>query len=86
VGLPAVFVPLPIGNGEQVLNASGLVRAGAALLVNDDSFTPEWVSREIIPLLSDTERLTRMASQAERLGIRNADQLMAGLVLEAVNR
>ncbi|WP_458110870.1 undecaprenyldiphospho-muramoylpentapeptide beta-N-acetylglucosaminyltransferase [Arthrobacter sp. R1-13] len=86
VGLPAVFVPLPIGNGEQALNASGLVNAGAALLVNDKNFTPEWVSKEIIPLLSDTERLGRMASQAQQLGIRNADQLMAGLVLEAVNR
>lgn len=86
VGLPAVFVPLPIGNGEQALNASGLVNAGAALLVNDRSFTPGWVSKEIIPLLSDKERLARMAAQAERLGIRNADQLMAGLILEAVNQ
>ena len=86
VGLPAVFVPLPIGNGEQALNASGLVNAGAALMVNDNAFTPEWVSKEIIPLLSDAERLAGMASKAEQLGIRNADQLMAGLVLEAVNQ
>ncbi len=28
VGVPAVFVPLPIGNGEQELNARGLVDAG----------------------------------------------------------
>ena len=27
VGLPAVFVPLPIGNGEQAINAAGLVEA-----------------------------------------------------------
>jgi UDP-N-acetylglucosamine--N-acetylmuramyl-(pentapeptide) pyrophosphoryl-undecaprenol N-acetylglucosamine transferase len=86
VGLPAVFVPLPIGNGEQALNAAGLVKAGAALLVEDRSFTPEWVSRELIPLLSNRERLTRMASRSKELGIRNADQLMAGLVLEAVAR
>ena len=35
VGLPAVFVPLPHGNGEQRLNAEPLVAAGAAML-----FTP----------------------------------------------
>jgi UDP-N-acetylglucosamine--N-acetylmuramyl-(pentapeptide) pyrophosphoryl-undecaprenol N-acetylglucosamine transferase len=31
VGVPAVLVPLPIGNGEQALNAAGLVAAGGAL-------------------------------------------------------
>ena len=28
VGLPAVFVPLPIGNGEQARNAHPVVQAG----------------------------------------------------------
>ena len=31
-GLPAVFVPLPIGNGEQHRNARPIVEAGGALL------------------------------------------------------
>ncbi|MEO5778313.1 MULTISPECIES: glycosyltransferase [Arthrobacter] len=91
VGVPAVFVPLPIGNGEQALNAAGLVEAGGALIVDDGGFTPEWVRENIIPLLLDRDRLARMAANAEGLGIRNADQRMAELVLdvaqqEAVNR
>ena len=45
VGVPAVLVPLPIGNGEQALNAAGLVDAGGALLVQDRDFTPEWLER-----------------------------------------
>lgn len=85
VGLPAVFVPLPIGNGEQALNAAGLVDAGGALLVQDSGFTPGWVRSELIPLLSDHARLATMAANSHRLGIRNADQRMAGLVLEAVS-
>ncbi|MBT2597723.1 undecaprenyldiphospho-muramoylpentapeptide beta-N-acetylglucosaminyltransferase [Arthrobacter sp. ISL-72] len=84
VGVPAVFVPLPIGNGEQALNAAGQVAAGGALTVDDAAFTPGWVGREIIPLLSDPARLAKMASSAEALGIRNADRRMADLVLEAV--
>jgi UDP-N-acetylglucosamine--N-acetylmuramyl-(pentapeptide) pyrophosphoryl-undecaprenol N-acetylglucosamine transferase len=84
VGVPAVLVPLPIGNGEQALNAAGLVAAGGALLVSDRDFTPEWVGRELIPLVTDESRLTTMAANSYRLGIRNADQRMAGLVLEAV--
>ncbi len=83
VGLPAVFVPLPIGNGEQALNAAGLVGAGGALLVEDNAFDATWVSSHIIPLLRDGARLDRMAAAAERLGIRDADRRMAALVLDA---
>ncbi|MEV8082140.1 undecaprenyldiphospho-muramoylpentapeptide beta-N-acetylglucosaminyltransferase [Pseudarthrobacter oxydans] len=83
VGVPAVLVPLPIGNGEQALNAAGLVAAGGALLVNDRDFTPEWVDRELIPLITDQPRLAAMAGSSYRLGIRNADQRMADLILEA---
>ena len=41
VGLPAAYVPLPIGNGEQRLNAEPVVRAGGGLLVADADCTPE---------------------------------------------
>ncbi|MFJ5957898.1 undecaprenyldiphospho-muramoylpentapeptide beta-N-acetylglucosaminyltransferase [Paenarthrobacter sp. NPDC092416] len=85
VGVPAVFVPLPIGNGEQALNAAALVEAGGALLVEDKALTPEWLRSELVPLLSDHSRLEQMARTSERLGIRNADQRMADLVLEAVS-
>ena len=85
VGVPAVLVPLPIGNGEQALNAAGLVAAGGALLVPDRDFTPEWIARELIPLITDKARLAEMEAKSYRLGIRNADQRMAGLVLEAVS-
>ncbi|MDR6439132.1 UDP-N-acetylglucosamine--N-acetylmuramyl-(pentapeptide) pyrophosphoryl-undecaprenol N-acetylglucosamine transferase [Paenarthrobacter nicotinovorans] len=85
VGVPAVFVPLPIGNGEQALNAAPLVNAGGALLVEDKDLNPEWLERELIPLISDRKRLEDMAAKSEALGIRNADQRMADLVLEAVS-
>lgn len=84
VGVPAVLVPLPIGNGEQALNAAGLVAAGGALLVSDRDFNAGWVARELIPLITDKARLAAMEASSYRLGIRNADQRMAGLILEAV--
>ncbi|WP_346959064.1 undecaprenyldiphospho-muramoylpentapeptide beta-N-acetylglucosaminyltransferase [uncultured Arthrobacter sp.] len=83
VGVPAVFVPLPIGNGEQALNAAGLVNAGAALLVEDSAFDAAWISGHITALLGDRPRLEAMAAAAEQLGIRDADRRMAALVLEA---
>ena len=85
VGVPAVFVPLPIGNGEQALNAAPLVAAGGAMMVDDKDLSPEWLRSELIPLLTDSSRLNDMARKSEALGIRNADQRMADLVLEAVS-
>ena len=35
VGLPAIYVPLPHGNGEQALNAKPVVDAGGGLLVDN---------------------------------------------------
>src|SRR6476661_8931289 len=56
VGLPAVLVPLPHGNGEQELNARPIVDAGGALLVADAALTPEWVRDQVPALASDHER------------------------------
>ena len=45
VGLPAVYVPLPHGNGEQALNAAPVVAAGGGVLVPDAELTGERVLR-----------------------------------------
>jgi UDP-N-acetylglucosamine--N-acetylmuramyl-(pentapeptide) pyrophosphoryl-undecaprenol N-acetylglucosamine transferase len=65
--VPAVYVPLAIGNGEQRLNAAGAVEAGAALLVENAAFTSDWVRGELLPLILDPERLERMRVAAERM-------------------
>ncbi|MGC5047741.1 undecaprenyldiphospho-muramoylpentapeptide beta-N-acetylglucosaminyltransferase [Micrococcus porci] len=83
VGLPAVFVPLPVGNGEQALNARPVVDAGGALLVRDETFRADWVRRELIPLATDPQRLAAMGEAAARLGVRDADVRTADLVREA---
>ena len=84
VGLPAVFVPLPVGNGEQALNAASLVAAGAAQLVADDAFTPDWYRRNVHPLLADPGRLAAMAAASRAHGVRDADTVLARMILEEV--
>jgi UDP-N-acetylglucosamine--N-acetylmuramyl-(pentapeptide) pyrophosphoryl-undecaprenol N-acetylglucosamine transferase len=83
VGLPAAYVPLPIGNGEQRLNAQSAVRAGGGLLIDDADLTAEWLVRELIPLALDRERLDRMGRAAAQFGRRDADEALADLVFEA---
>jgi UDP-N-acetylglucosamine--N-acetylmuramyl-(pentapeptide) pyrophosphoryl-undecaprenol N-acetylglucosamine transferase len=83
VGLPAVYVPLPIGNGEQRFNAADVVGAGGGLLVDDAAFTPGWVAQTLVPLLGDRPRLEAMATAAAAVGERGADELLADLVAAA---
>src|SRR3712207_9466811 len=53
VGLPAAFVPLPIGNGEQRRNALPVVEAGGGLLVEDAQLDADWIAGNLVPLLTD---------------------------------
>ncbi len=82
VGLPAVYVPLPIGNGEQRLNALPVVRAGGGLLVADADLTPGYVGTEVARLLADESRLADMAGAAAGAGHRGAAGRIAEVVLE----
>jgi UDP-N-acetylglucosamine--N-acetylmuramyl-(pentapeptide) pyrophosphoryl-undecaprenol N-acetylglucosamine transferase len=84
VGLPAAYVPLPIGNGEQELIARPVVDAGGGLLVDDADCTPRWVRGTLLPLLGDRARLTAMGVAAARFGRRDGDERLVDMVLEAV--
>ncbi|WGL53859.1 undecaprenyldiphospho-muramoylpentapeptide beta-N-acetylglucosaminyltransferase [Nocardioides sp. BP30] len=86
VGVPAVFVPLAIGNGEQRLNALPVVEAGGALLVPDAEFTADWVADTVVPLASDADRLATMGARASALIPRDADEKLARIVLEVARR
>ena len=83
VGLPAIFVPLPIGNGEQALNAKPVVDVGGGLLVSDDALTSDWVAATVPGLLTDPERLAKMSAAAANLIPLDADEKLAAMVLGA---
>ena len=82
VGLPAVYVPLPIGNGEQRLNALPVVGAGGGLLIADADLTPEFVTETVRVLLADPPRLTEMTAAATLAGHRDAARRVAEVALE----
>lgn len=82
VGLPAVYVPLPIGNGEQRLNALPVVDAGGGLLLADADLTPAYVGTEVARLLGDGPRLAGMTAAAAGVGHRDAARRIAEVVLQ----
>ena len=83
LGLPAVYVPLPVGNGEQRLNAAPAVAAGGGLLVSDADLTAAWLRAHLLPLLVGTDASAlreRMGAAAASVGVRDAAARLADLV------
>lgn len=84
VGLPAVYVPLPIGNGEQRLNAAPIVEAGGGLLIDDADLTAARLRAEVIPLLLDRDGLAVLAAGARRGSPPLAAEALVALVRAAI--
>lgn len=85
LGVPAVYVPYPVGNGEQRFNAAGVVEEGGGIMVNDSQFTPMWVTSTLIPLLRDEVALERMGAQAMKVGMRDGTSRMINLIDAALS-
>lgn len=86
VGLPAIYVPLPIGNGEQRLNALPVVNAGGGMVIADADLTPALVAREVAGLLTDPPRLAAMTAAAAQVGHRDAARQVAQAALDTARR
>jgi UDP-N-acetylglucosamine--N-acetylmuramyl-(pentapeptide) pyrophosphoryl-undecaprenol N-acetylglucosamine transferase len=85
LGIPSVFVPYPVGNGEQELNARDLVAAGGAVLCRDAEFTGAWVRHSLIPLLANDEQRQTMAHRASASGIRDGAERLTDMVFAALS-
>lgn len=86
LGLPAIYVPLPIGNGEQRFNAQPVVDAQGGLMVADADFTSEWVRNHVPKLLADPKTLSDYGANAWKYGIRDAAEVMARRVLALIGQ
>jgi UDP-N-acetylglucosamine--N-acetylmuramyl-(pentapeptide) pyrophosphoryl-undecaprenol N-acetylglucosamine transferase len=84
VGLPACYVPLPIGNGEQRLNALPVAAAGGGLIVADAELTPDWIRSDLLPILTDAQLVSAMSQAAASIGHRDTDVRLAAEVLGLV--
>jgi UDP-N-acetylglucosamine--N-acetylmuramyl-(pentapeptide) pyrophosphoryl-undecaprenol N-acetylglucosamine transferase len=84
VGLPAAYVPLPIGNGEQRLNALPIVQRGGGLLVEDAELTADWIRNTLLPVLTNIDQVAGMSEAAAAMGRRDADRWLAKAVIEIV--
>jgi UDP-N-acetylglucosamine--N-acetylmuramyl-(pentapeptide) pyrophosphoryl-undecaprenol N-acetylglucosamine transferase len=65
LGKYALFIPLPIGNGEQEVNARTLIQAGRAEVVSQKSFSTDWLTKNLDRLLSISAAQSDEGSEAD---------------------
>jgi len=86
IGRPAILVPLPHAlDQDQLANANVLAKAGGAIVLKQDDFTPERLAGEIARLAADAGKLPAMAAGAKSAGVLDAADRLADLVLRVAN-
>jgi UDP-N-acetylglucosamine--N-acetylmuramyl-(pentapeptide) pyrophosphoryl-undecaprenol N-acetylglucosamine transferase len=86
VGLPALYIPYPVGNGEQKFNLQDVLAAGGAVTISDAEFTPDYVRSTLIPMLSDSKRLAEMSESAKQAGVLDGTERFVALIDEVLSR
>lgn len=83
VGLPAVYVPLPVGNGEQRRNAAAVIAAGGGIDIADAELDATTIVSKVMPILTDPRALARMSAAAATQGVRDAGERLAQMTFDA---
>jgi UDP-N-acetylglucosamine--N-acetylmuramyl-(pentapeptide) pyrophosphoryl-undecaprenol N-acetylglucosamine transferase len=83
VGRPSILVPFPHAlDADQAANAAHLAKTGAAEVMRQTGFTPEWLAERLAQAMDDPEGLTRRAQAAKSAGIPDAAERLADLALK----
>ena len=85
-GRAAIYVPHPLADGHQMLNAQVGEEAGAAIILSQAVFTVETLLPHITSLLENEERRHMMEQNATELARPNAANDVAELVLDVAKK
>ncbi len=83
IGRPAILVPFPHAlDADQAANAKHLEKTGAAEVMRQTGFTPQWLAERLARALADPKNLTRRAQAAKSAGVPDAAERLADLALK----
>jgi UDP-N-acetylglucosamine--N-acetylmuramyl-(pentapeptide) pyrophosphoryl-undecaprenol N-acetylglucosamine transferase len=86
IGRPAILVPLPQAlDQDQAANAKQFEAVGAATIVVQSVFSPQWLATSLIEAQADIGVLAARAAAAKRAGVPDAAERLAGLVQGLMN-
>lgn len=85
IGKPALFVPSPnVAEDHQTHNAMALVEKGAAEIVHDKD-APEKLIIQALTLVSDDNKLQKMANNMKQFGIPDAAKVIAREAVQLIH-
>lgn len=85
-GVPAIYIPLPHGNGEQGLNSAHLVATGAALRIDDAELTGDVLVEKLLPLLNNDDVRAEMRRAIAQSGAGNVAEDLARRIADAAGK
>ena len=81
-GIPAIFIPLPSQTGNnQVLNAHTVAEAGAAVVLEQGTFTVETLVKNLTNMTLDGNTRERMVTASRAIGKPDASDAIAKSIL-----
>ena len=80
LGRYALFIPLPIGNGEQKVNARLVTEQSRGEIIDQSEFTPQWIEKHLDRLLKNCE----LASPSGNASDLQASEKIVALMEEAL--
>lgn len=83
-GLPAIYVPLPHGNGEQALNSKHVVDAGGAVMIKDSDLNGAALAKAVEEIATDDAKRQDMITAAKGSGAGNVARNLADRIANDV--
>jgi UDP-N-acetylglucosamine--N-acetylmuramyl-(pentapeptide) pyrophosphoryl-undecaprenol N-acetylglucosamine transferase len=81
IGRPSILVPFPFAlDQDQASNAAHLAETGAATVIRQSEFTPQWLAAKLAADFADPQGLTQRAQAAKSAGVPDAAERLADLV------
>ncbi len=81
-GIPAIFIPLPAQTGNnQVLNARTIAAAGAAIVLEQGTFTTDQLVSHLLRITTDAKTHQTMANASQAIGKPKASEEIAHAIL-----
>ncbi len=85
-GIPALFIPLPKGGGDQKWNAQAVADKGAGIVLNQATLTGNVLAEQVVQLITNPTKLGQMADASRQLGRPNAGEEIAKSIYALVKQ
>lgn len=87
LSIPAILIPSPyVANNHQDFNANALESKGAAIKLKESDLNGELLSKSVLSLINDNEKLSCMRKSSKSMGILDASDKIYSIICELLGK